>query len=65
MVSKRPVIVHLATISFALDSTLRHASGRDGSYKIRDLRFSPDASELITAETDGKIHVSNLDSLIR
>lgn len=44
------------------ECTLRHASGRDGSYKIRDLRFSPDASELITAETDGKIHLWDVAS---
>ncbi|KAG8949524.1 Glycosyltransferase Family 90 domain containing protein [Tulasnella sp. 424] len=44
------------------ECTLRHASGRDGSYKIRDLRFSPDGSELITAETDGKIHLWDVAS---
>ncbi|KAG9001437.1 hypothetical protein FRB90_011606 [Tulasnella sp. 427] len=44
------------------ECTLRHASDRDGSYKIRDIRFSPDASELLTAETDGKIHLWDVAS---
>lgn len=49
-------------VSGEKECTLRHASGRDGSYKIRDVRFSPDASELITAETDGKIHLWDVTS---